>query len=467
MTGRGEASAEASGSDNKRKRGRKLVKLPRPRDAVSEANFNNLGERAQNLVGFFVKKQVFQFLKSVHSPAGGALVLNEYDREDGSVKRKVIVKHGLSAFRDDDIRTEYRILTLLRGAEHVGQLITPGEEDTRQARVTSAVRRASGRIVGRIRKLSGSDNSGDDNEGGRSSKRRKVVAAVRKVSDRIVSALSGSSRSSSSDGPGEGEGEGDDNSGDDDTFPYLLDGLPYFVMEWINGGSLEEKFERQKASNTPFSEATLWSYFLCLTRGCVAMAFPPSAPPNARTLRETIRADTEHSGMTHSDFHLGNVMLGDISPLDPEHSVTEPLKIIDFGMAEEGEQFIGNELEATAKNIHDVGRIIVSLVLRENHSGYGSSDRNRITVRGVTMQGERNIPAQRFDASPDAPRDLKDLALRCLAVEWQDRPTLEELLTTCENKVLSLPEAVRAVELRTTRLDLSADTGEGPSQAPQ
>ncbi len=92
---------------------------------ATEAAYHRLGERARGLLEYFGRHHRFQFIKSLHSPPGGALLCNELEEgDDAGVRRKLIIKHGLITFRDYDIADEIETLTRLRGSEHVGQLVT-------------------------------------------------------------------------------------------------------------------------------------------------------------------------------------------------------------------------------------------------------------------------------------------------------------------------------------------------------
>ncbi|KAI1142626.1 hypothetical protein F5Y05DRAFT_408071 [Hypoxylon sp. FL0543] len=59
---------------------------------------------------------------------GGALVLRE-DDENGRPIRKIVVKYSVSEEADQDLRTEAQCLELLRGAEHIVQMIPLAQTD--------------------------------------------------------------------------------------------------------------------------------------------------------------------------------------------------------------------------------------------------------------------------------------------------------------------------------------------------
>ncbi|KAI0964956.1 hypothetical protein F4678DRAFT_363551 [Xylaria arbuscula] len=116
----------------------------------------------------------------------------------------------------------------------------------------------------------------------------------------------------------------------------------FIVMEYLPRGSGFDLIMRCKDLGiNNISEPVLWFFFLCLTRACVGLNYPPNVsdrdPP--AVARETLPPayGRRRSKITHDDLHLGNIMFGDYDPRDiqpPCHQVTPTLKMIDFGIVE-------------------------------------------------------------------------------------------------------------------------------------
>ncbi|KAI3339189.1 hypothetical protein F4824DRAFT_53405 [Ustulina deusta] len=108
----------------------------------------------------------------------------------------------------------------------------------------------------------------------------------------------------------------------------------FFVMEYLPRGTGEELLERcQELEIASISEPLLWYFFLCLTRACVGIAYPPNLgnhnPP--AVLRETLPvAGRRATRISHNDLHLGNIMFGDYDPRDTQprcHRAAPILKV--------------------------------------------------------------------------------------------------------------------------------------------
>ncbi|KAI5917871.1 hypothetical protein F4810DRAFT_631930 [Camillea tinctor] len=87
--------------------------------------YDDLGPLATDLVDYFHDVHRFHFIKSLHSPAGGALLCVRRGRRahPGGKEKKIVVKHGINDFRADEIPGETHILEALRGAQHICQLL--------------------------------------------------------------------------------------------------------------------------------------------------------------------------------------------------------------------------------------------------------------------------------------------------------------------------------------------------------
>ncbi|KAI1631378.1 hypothetical protein F4809DRAFT_658030 [Biscogniauxia mediterranea] len=107
----------------------------------------------------------------------------------------------------------------------------------------------------------------------------------------------------------------------------------------------------------------LWRCFLCLIRGCIAMAWPPTEEDASGGTSVIERAKAgDPSRIVHDDMHHFNLMFGPLvnDPNEPEHHPRIPsIKIIDFGSVFEKENQ-GNHLSqptAVTDNIYSIARV--------------------------------------------------------------------------------------------------------------
>ncbi|KAI0135746.1 hypothetical protein F4814DRAFT_34993 [Daldinia grandis] len=83
----------------------------------------------------------------------------------------------------------------------------------------------------------------------------------------------------------------------------------------------------------------LWRLFLCLTRACIGMAYPPVLDDNSpEVYREVIRSEEDPSLIIHFDLHPLNVFMDDpfLTHDDgQEHGLAPRWKLGDFGLMQE------------------------------------------------------------------------------------------------------------------------------------
>ncbi|KAI0593133.1 hypothetical protein F4775DRAFT_597537 [Biscogniauxia sp. FL1348] len=159
-------------------------------------------------------------------------------------------------------------------------------------------------------------------------------------------------------------------------YPQVWDN-PYIVLEAISGGTVDDFIT--KNAGKPVSQEILWILFLCLTRSCIAMAYPPYGEPGAPTRKEEIPPGVEQSGLSHCDLHSGNIMFGD-SREDDEHYGVNPLKLIDFGLS----QWLDDPDEATSDNLCAMAWVIVHLAIMKEAPFLNQSSAARLTIDGAT-----------------------------------------------------------------------------------
>ncbi|KAI1112876.1 hypothetical protein F5Y14DRAFT_419835 [Nemania sp. NC0429] len=210
----------------------------------------------------------------------------------------------------------------------------------------------------------------------------------------------------------------------------------FFIMEYLPRGTASELVERCEAMNIDeISEPLLWYFFLCLTRACVAMAYPPSArgrePP--RVLREMIpRHRPRPILLGHWDLHLGNIMFGEYDD-DPEaqpvcHQVTPILKVIDFGMS----QYESTEEDSIFFNVRQTGEAIYELAIMDASLPDDDEDRGTFLIDDdLGWTPFLTFASEEFCRDPKYSQKFRHTVARCLAVDWHDRPNLQYLLNTC------------------------------------
>ncbi|KAI1081018.1 kinase-like domain-containing protein [Whalleya microplaca] len=124
-------------------------------------------------------------------------------------------------------------------------------------------------------------------------------------------------------------------------------GTPYrhfLLFEYLENNSLDNLIIRMNEANRTLPNRILWSFWLCMVRACVAMAYPPRKfNPGRRgrrdVLTETIPDSTFKTLRMKQFVHFGldpsNVFIGAPNPGSSEHNLIPKLKLGDFGDARE------------------------------------------------------------------------------------------------------------------------------------
>ncbi|KAI0846444.1 kinase-like domain-containing protein [Daldinia vernicosa] len=203
----------------------------------------------------------------------------------------------------------------------------------------------------------------------------------------------------------------------------------WITMEWLSCGSLGDFIVKAKRKTDRLPNRLLWRFFLCLVRACIAMANPPNRS-DGRVERERVAGELPEVGVSHSDLHNGNVVLGE--PLeDFEHTITPILKVIDFGNAGEW-AFIDFTGTTTHSNLWDIGKLMVSLITLDERPHIVNVGHGAVALpeRGMilTTDAEQILPLD----EPGAPYPLLDselgrLVCWCLATEPEERPSLWDI----------------------------------------
>ncbi|KAI1380560.1 kinase-like domain-containing protein [Hypoxylon crocopeplum] len=203
----------------------------------------------------------------------------------------------------------------------------------------------------------------------------------------------------------------------------------YVILEYMENGTLGTFLERIQGENIP--NRILWYLFLCMVRACVEMAYPPEAGGGEQT-----RSSVIPSTLGHWDMHNNNFMFGSLYPNDFEHHLVPILKLIDFDLATEGK----GEGEMWSKDAHQKFDEELELFRHNQQSSVRNHGINA-NVLGIGMAMCCNVRQEEWMSRnncreaiqhelPYLDDDLQMLILRCLAVDPENRPSLEELLTT-------------------------------------
>ncbi|KAI1429108.1 hypothetical protein F5Y12DRAFT_710660 [Xylaria sp. FL1777] len=208
----------------------------------------------------------------------------------------------------------------------------------------------------------------------------------------------------------------------------------FFVMEYLPRGTGSSLIERCQALGIPaISEALLWYFFLCLTRACVGMLYPPNVSnrnPRASTREKLPAPGRRATALCHYDLHVENMMFGDYDSRDiqpPCHQV------IDFGLAESD----GSIGAAQAQNMLNVGELMHQLARVELDPVVD----NRPMYRATGIPGHPDFytyATASFCRSHNYSYEFKSLVALCMAALPADRPVVEPVLRQCERHVASI-----------------------------
>ncbi|KAI1319737.1 kinase-like protein [Xylariaceae sp. FL0255] len=206
---------------------------------------------------------------------------------------------------------------------------------------------------------------------------------------------------------------------------------PAMALEYLELGDLVGLVNRVRADGRRVPNMILWSFFFCLLRATVGIAYPCRQPVGSRVqIIEEIPSDVQASILEHMDFNERNIMLTSSDEPTAEHEIGIAAKLIDFGLARsDGRQ--GGELQ----NIWDAARTIVTLIApgstmsRRSTAPYLGIETRALDLVGET--GDQPFPLPWLDP------DLRDLLARCMYENRKNRPTLQEALQIAEEAVRS------------------------------
>ncbi|KAI2601812.1 kinase-like domain-containing protein [Hypoxylon sp. NC1633] len=201
---------------------------------------------------------------------------------------------------------------------------------------------------------------------------------------------------------------------------------PVVVLEYLENGNLAQVFNGRLIKHDQLlPNRVLWSFFLCMTRACVALAYPLNGAGDQPNQLETLPVDgREPSRVEHADLHMGNIMIGHAGDEFQEHDLVPALKFIDFGRTREG-------FDGVVDNLWTISRTMINLIARQEVR----ISRWITTYQGIETRATEILPHGNGSKYPTLDNDLRDFLARCLADEKKDRPSLQTMLRTTENAV--------------------------------
>ncbi|KAI1821835.1 kinase-like protein [Xylaria intraflava] len=216
---------------------------------------------------------------------------------------------------------------------------------------------------------------------------------------------------------------------------------PAMALEYIEGRSLLDFKEKVDRFGMRIPNRVLWSFFLCLIRACIGLAYPLGRPEGAPSILETIPSDgREVRNIAHHDIAPRNIMLGRGDSTE-EHATERVLKLIDFGATRELERGDG---PAPAKNLFEVADSIAMLIRGLTFDYTIANYKGHDTRAGPILRNSTSDPFPGVDA------DLRDLIARCMYVSPSHRPSLQEALEHAQRAVLTrLPDSFPSPALET------------------
>ncbi|KAI1317010.1 kinase-like protein [Xylariaceae sp. FL0255] len=203
---------------------------------------------------------------------------------------------------------------------------------------------------------------------------------------------------------------------------------PAVALEYLECGDalgLYRKLANRKPRrNVP--NRVLWSFLLCLARATTGIAYPIGAPIGSTPVTERIPLSGDQSNespLQHNDLFNRNIMLT-VSDGVQEHGIGAVAKLIDFGLAKDG--------GGSASNMLACAVILTGLItfrpLGNEPVIYKGSE-----TRAGKLVGQNGIEPHPF---PWLDPELRDILLRCLYLDIENRPSLREVLDIAEAAVL-------------------------------
>ena len=192
----------------------------------------------------------------------------------------------------------------------------------------------------------------------------------------------------------------------------LPDGAPYFIMQYVSGGSMAERLAASGPLPVDVAETIIGDVAAALAaahrRGIVHRDVKPA----------NVLWDEDGERATVSDFGIATLQATDGDDTD--------IRITGSGMAVGSPAYMSPEQlltePVTAKSdIYALG--LLGYELLTSHGPYNAS-----TPSDVVAAHLRDKPRRLSEMRRDVPDSLQELLLRCLAKDPVDRPTAEEVM---------------------------------------
>ncbi|CAJ2500249.1 Uu.00g031020.m01.CDS01 [Anthostomella pinea] len=230
---------------------------------------------------------------------------------------------------------------------------------------------------------------------------------------------------------------------------------PVLALEYLENGSLAGMYKRMCRAKTVLPNRILWSFWVCLVRACIAMAYPPDRGINATPRLEQITAGAIPGTLEHGDLHRGNIMIG-LTDDFGEHGPIPGLKLIDFGTAQTDVNTHTRATPGTSWNIREMSNMMLDIIA---HRTVLIETNNPVTYKGYETGASEilDVPGGGGANYPTLDEDFRDLMARCLARDQNLRPSLPAILTESlaragkgaasygANQALETDEAIRDV----------------------
>ncbi|KAI0105816.1 hypothetical protein F4814DRAFT_455491 [Daldinia grandis] len=220
---------------------------------------------------------------------------------------------------------------------------------------------------------------------------------------------------------------------------------PTLALDYIPYGTIYAFRERMDRT----------SYGMPMLRQVLAMAFPPHGGPDEPLRREQFHGHVPIGVMQNSP-HGNNIIVGDLTSGDFEHSLVPIFKLIDFGRGD----ILSNPQQAVDINIANIGIIFIIVALPmvdENYldkvpnGGWLFEFIDRQTGEGRQI-GTEAPPF--FTTWTHIDIELRDLVARCMSMTNEDTPSLEELVEAAERGVAKRPEDIVYGDTNATSADI-------------
>ncbi len=192
----------------------------------------------------------------------------------------------------------------------------------------------------------------------------------------------------------------------------LPDGRPYFIMQFVAGGSMAERLTRSGPLPVEAAETVIGDVAAALAaahrRGIIHRDVKPA----------NVLWDEDGERATVSDFG--------IAALQPTEDPENDVRITGSGMAVGSPAYMSPEQILTEPTTAKSDIYALGLLGYELLTGRGPYEATKPS--DVVAAHLRDNPRRLSEARTDIPETLQDLLLRCLAKDPEDRPTAEEVM---------------------------------------